>query len=156
MNMEKLKLYTLLIPFFILAWSCKTHPSQTPMKFETIVYNEYGPEMERTEKWINTQQDFEETYRYLYQNMSSLPEFPEIDFDKNAVVFIHFGQFSYGGIHYDVKEIEAKNNELNIFLKYNGPKLGQPALTVMTNPFMLIQVPKIKPNPEVINIILED
>lgn len=127
-------------------------PSHLP--FETIEYKQYGAEMSATEVWIDNQQEFENIYRKLNQHLSPTLETPAVDFDEYAVIFLHFGKFNYGGIEYEVVSIEENNKILNIKLNRNAPKFGEPALTVITNPFMFIEVPNIKPAPEQINLIL--
>lgn len=152
--MKKPKLYIILGLFLFLTWNCNAHLAQAPMEFETIVYNQYGPEMQSTEKWIDNQEEFEKTFQEMHRNLMPSKEIPNIDFDEKAVVLLHFGRFSYGGIHYEVVDVENVENTLNIKLSRSGPKAGEPALMVITNPFMFIEVSKMKSAPEQINLTL--
>ncbi|MDG4946830.1 hypothetical protein NMK71_10415 [Weeksellaceae bacterium KMM 9713] len=142
-------LFTFVIMF---SMSCKTN-HEASKSFNTLAYSEYGAEMEATQRLIENQEDFESIYTKVYVNLSPAPEMPTVDFNKNAVIFLHFGGFNYGGISYEVKEIKQEDKDLNIHLIRHSPKPGEPALTVMTNPFMFIEVPKFKSEIDHINII---
>lgn len=150
--MNKFLKYSLFTLLFILIMNCKTHHASLEKPFETLVYSQYGPEMEATKMMIENMQDFEKIYVKVYENRSPKPEIPTIDFDNKSVIFIHFGSFSYGGITYEVQKVSHENKELYIKLFHKQPKRGEPALTVMTNPVMLIEIPKINPTPTIINI----
>lgn len=144
--------YILITFIFMFSMSCKTN-HEASKSFKTLAYSQYGAEMEATQRLIDNKEDFESIYYKVYKNLSPTPEMPHVDFSKNSVVFLHFGGFNYGGISYEVQEINKENNDLNIHLIRQSPKSGEPALTVMTNPFMLIEVPKFKSEIEQINII---
>lgn len=144
--------YILITFVFMLSLSCKTN-HKASQSFKTLAYSQYGAEMEATQRLIDNQEDFESIYYKVYKNLSPTPEMPNVDFSKNSVVFLHFGGFNYGGISYGVEEIIKENRNLNIHLIRQSPKPGEPALTVMTNPFMLIEVPKYNSEIDQINII---
>lgn len=154
--MNKIIKHIFLGLFILLTISCKTQQMNSEESFETLVYSQYGPEMEATERIIENKSDFEEIYKKVYENIMPIPEMPEVNFNEKSVIFIHFGSYSYGGISYEVKEIVQNEGQLDITLIQDMPKRGEPALSVMTNPFMLIEIPKITPQPTNINIIKVD
>lgn len=151
--MNKFLKITFLISLFVLNMNCKTQQTSGSTPFNTIVYSQYGPEMEATEQIITNAKDFKSYYHLAYENRTPIPGIPKINFDERLVIFLHFGTFNHGGILFEVQEITQRNKELDIVLTQNSPKAGEPSLTVMTHPFMFIDVSRGKDLPNSINII---
>lgn len=139
----------------IISFNCQMQKNGVKA-FKTLAYSEYGAEMETTQQIIRSAEEFEKTYHNVYKNISPIPEIPSIDFKKKSVVFLHFGTFNYGGIQYKVEKITLKDEDLNIQLDRQGPKIGEPSMTVMTHPFMFIELPKLDAKVKNINLTKND
>ena len=97
-------------------------------------------------QWIADQQQYELTLAALHKGTisDSTAKFPVVDFDRYGVLLISMGQQRTGG--YSVK---LASNEMNIVdgrgkvrVQWNTKKPGMITIQMLTNPCLLLKVPK--------------
>lgn len=135
--------------------SCSTQKNAQDLNFTLLEYNEYGNQQFKEESILTSQISFAKKYAEVYQDHSPKPMVPTIDFKQKDVLFVHFGEFNYGGNQIDVKKIDWENENLVLTLHKSSPKAGEPVLTVMTYPFMFVEVDKLTKKPAEIQIVYD-
>ena len=123
------------------------------LAFQILEHSEYGTEMPAQQQLIKNQNALNAIYQKIFSNISPQPEPPEIDFKHKNVLFLHFGTYNHGGNSFKIDSIKNLNQQINVYLKLKSPAAGQPSLTVMTYPFMLIEIDKPQTEVQKINVI---
>ncbi|MDO5654596.1 MAG: protease complex subunit PrcB family protein [Flavobacteriaceae bacterium] len=136
--------------FFI---SCQTQNSIHRLNFEELANTEFGSEMSSQHRLIASQTEFEQIYRKVYAHQMPTPTIPAIDFSKNKVLFIHFGTFSHGGNSFRTDSITYYDKILKVYLQTSSPGLGQPTISVITHPFLMLKIENLTETPEKIEIL---
>lgn len=97
-------------------------------------------------KWIADQQSYEALFKELFSRQISTPR-PQaavVDFSKYAMLFISMGQQRTGG--YSVKlaseTMDVNNNRASVSVKWLVKKPGAMAVQMLTNPCLLLRVPR--------------
>ena len=124
-------------------------------EFNLLIYNEMGTEMPAQQRWIDNQADLHNIFTEVNRHVSPIPDAPFVNFNQKNVVFLHFGTFSYGGIQMELKNVEFNHPVLNITLSKQSPSAMQPALTVITHPYMFIEIDKLNSQPKEIKLTYE-
>ena len=143
------KLIVLLIVLFC-NLACQMQKTNRNLEFEVLEKSEFGAEMQAQNQLITTPQDFAKIQKTVFANQSPQPKIKNVDFNKKNVIFIHLGTYSYGGNAFEVTKVEQIDTELIIDLYIDSPGMGEPALTVITYPFVFIEIDK--PHKEIQNI----
>lgn len=146
-----LKKYLIASLFFAFI-SCSTTHSNGKMTFTTLEYTEFGNYQEKEKRLIQDVDTFRDVYTKVYENHSPIPEIPKVNFKKNDVIFIHFGEFRHGGIKMSVDSIFWDKKDLVISINKKSPKAGEPVSSVMTYPFLFVEIDKLSKKPNDIKL----
>lgn len=68
---------------------------------------------------------------------------PEIDFEKETVLFVALGQKRTGGYAVEIAEVKRMEGKVEVLVKTRKPKPGGFQLQALTAPFHAVAVPKI-------------
>jgi hypothetical protein len=72
------------------------------------------------------------------------PEPPEIDFNKNSVVFVSAGRKTTGGYTIEVSDVRRSKDKTEIVVTTKGPKEGALTIQALTAPFHIVEVARIE------------
>ncbi|MDO5510632.1 MAG: protease complex subunit PrcB family protein [Weeksellaceae bacterium] len=118
----------------------------TAMDFKQIEYNLYGTNETANHVVVNDKSSFERQWRTLHQNMSPIPAVPQVDFGKNTVIIVNFGQMNHGGHHASVNHVYRVGDTVHVELNSKTPSAGEMVTTVMTNPYLILSTEKFVHN----------
>ncbi len=85
---------------------------------------------------------FTETFQSLHAAELPQPKPPEVDFAQSAVLIVSLGQKPSAGNQVDVEHIQQQKGVLNVQLRVSKPPPTSSQATVMTSPFIVIEVAK--------------
>ena len=144
--------FSVLLVIVVLLTGCQVQKNMKNLDFKILESSQYGAEMTEQYKLITSASEYRKVYQQVFADITPQPEIPAIDFDRKNVLFIHFGTFSHGGNTFDVDSIQYANKNLDVYLRSSFPGPGQPSVTVITHPFLLIELDKPAQTVEIINI----
>lgn len=101
-----------------------------------------GPYASQHFRIISEAPDFKDTFQSLHATELPRPKPPEVDFATSAVLVISLGQQPSAGYQVDVEQIQRQGEVLNVRLRLSKPSSTSVQATVMTSPYIVIQVPK--------------
>jgi hypothetical protein len=124
----------------------KTAPDG-PLAYSVILSGSHSQADSFQVKLITNSRDWEKTWQIVAGAEEPLPKIPTIDFDSQCVIAAFMGSRSSSGYKIEITSIEKKGENLRVHVKkYETPGM----LTVMTNPFTLVRLPRGKYKLEVI------
>jgi len=88
------------------------------------------------------QSDFKDFYSYLHMNKVPHPDAPEIDFAKNILVFLCYGEQKTAGYFISVRDVSERKETLVVKAVLLGPPEGSMSAQVITYPYLLMTVPR--------------
>jgi hypothetical protein len=68
---------------------------------------------------------------------------PQVDFDKESILFVAAGQKRSGGHRIEIAELKQVEGKVEVLVKIQGPKPGGIQLQALTAPFHIVAVPKV-------------
>jgi hypothetical protein len=68
---------------------------------------------------------------------------PEVDFEKESVLFVALGQKRSGGFSIEITGIDQSGGKTNILVRAQAPKPGGMQLQAITSPFHIVAVPRV-------------
>lgn len=68
---------------------------------------------------------------------------PEVDFEKESVLFVALGQKRSGGFSIEIAGVDRSGGKTNILIRTHAPKPGGMQLQAITSPFHIVAVPRI-------------
>ncbi|HBC47129.1 MAG TPA: hypothetical protein DEO84_10560 [candidate division Zixibacteria bacterium] len=118
-----------------------------PVAYTVILSGSHSSADKYEVKLVTTKKDWENTWQIAKGGEEPLPGIPSVDFSHQNVIAVFMGQRSSSGYKIEISSIEKKGAVLRVHVKkYETPGM----LTVMTNPFTLVRVPRGKYELEVI------
>jgi hypothetical protein len=101
-----------------------------------------GPFASQSFRIISEAPVFTEAFQSLHAAEVPRPTSPEVDFAQSAVLILSLGQQPSAGYQIDVEQIKQQGEVLNVQLRLSKPSSTSVQATVVTSPFIVIQVPK--------------
>ncbi|MGI9526861.1 MAG: hypothetical protein ACR2MS_07115 [Weeksellaceae bacterium] len=123
----------------------KEVPMQT-VTFEELTFNEHGSGTPSQNTVFHNALDFDNAWKQAHSKMKPIPAVPKVDFDKESVLFIDFGQRTHGGAIYKVKDVMIKADTAIVSTSKPSSDPDKLYTTVMTRPFMFIKINSTKVN----------
>lgn len=149
-----MKFFTYFIVILGLLTACQVQNNMHNLNFKVLESSQYGAEMPQQQRLITSQDEYSAIHKKVFANMFPAPEMKEIDFTQKNILFLHFGTFNHGGNTFEVDSIQYENTQLNVYMNTTSPGAGQPSLTVMTYPFLMLEIDK--PTQPVETIVIKD
>lgn len=72
------------------------------------------------------------------------PPLPEIDFDKQSVIFVGAGRKNTGGYSIEVRDVRKVDDHTEVLVATHEPKPGGLTIQALTAPFHIVKVPRIE------------
>ncbi len=85
---------------------------------------------------------FTRAFQALHATELPRPKPPEVDFKTSAVLVVSLGQKPSSGYQVDVEQIQQEGEVLKVQLRLSAPSSTSTQATVVTSPYIVIQVPK--------------
>jgi len=112
-----------------------TEVNKGTVKYEILKEAGYQGREEKSFEIIEENASLSKLYNEINET-----EIPKIDFSNSKVVALFLGQRNSGGYSIKVKSIEEKGGKVILKVEEVGPKSGEMALTVITNPFTIVKL----------------
>lgn len=133
-----------LIFLFLLLVSCtKETEVFSSVPFEIIASGQYSGLTEKTYQLTNSQEELNSVWQKIYSIQIPPPPVPIIDFSQNSVILVARGEQKTSGYSIEIIKIEATSKEARVYLRLTSPLQEGILLPVLTQPFILVQTPKI-------------
>ncbi len=126
---------------FVLAGSGRRgdSPKNGAVDFQVILSGPYSNAKVPDIQLIKSEGEWERIWQMAQGKVEPLPQLPTVDFDKSYVIAAFMGERSSSGYHIEIDKIEKNGKKLQVHVKkYETPGM----LTVMTQPYTLVRVPK--------------
>ncbi|MXV38923.1 hypothetical protein GO491_09605 [Flavobacteriaceae bacterium Ap0902] len=147
------KYITILILFTSILYSCANRSidydkknSTKSVDYELLTYGETGSGIVTDQKVYHNDSSFELAWKQVHARMSPIPAIPTIDFNKERVIFLDFGEHNYGGFVYNIEDISLKENLAIVKVIEHSQDEEMMRMAVMTRPFMFIKINKTNVN----------
>jgi hypothetical protein len=123
-----------------------------PVQFYTVLAGSHSLSDSSYVVLIKNQDDWNDTWLIAKGKIEPLPSIPTIDFGNEYIIAAFMGQRPTSGYKIEITEIEKRGSILDVFLKkYETPGM----LTVITNPYCLVRLPKGNYDLNIIEEIVE-
>lgn len=138
--MKKLLLTVLTLGLF----ACSTTNKLGANDYTVLLSREYGGNETFSKAIIDNTNDFANEISNLSIDESEYSKFLNIDFKTKNVLLLHLGQKNTGGYSIKINKIEQKGDFLTVYYSVNKPKPGENVTMALTNPFIMVELPKTK------------
>jgi hypothetical protein len=113
--------------------------SDGQVQYTVILSGPYSGANEYEVKLVTNQREWEQIWQVAKGKEDPLPSIPTVNFNHQYVIAAFMGQRSSSGYKIEISDIQKHGKILKVHIKkYETPGM----LTVMTNPFTLIRVPR--------------
>lgn len=112
-------------------------------KLRTIAKGAFSGVQEQTFQVITNDAQWKDIWRKHSALKKPVTAAPEIDFDKESVVFAALGQKRTGGYAIEVVRVETAGAKTEVLLRTRAPAPGGFQLQALSAPFHIVAVPKI-------------
>jgi hypothetical protein len=110
-----------------------------PVPFQTILAGSHSLADTAFVELVTNKREWENIWLIAKGLVDPLPTRPTVDFSRQYVIAAFMGQRESSGYRIEVTSIEKAGRILNVYIKrYETPGM----LTVITNPFTLVRLPK--------------
>lgn len=139
--------FIVLIAFSLLT-SCKhTQPLdnaaiQRSIPFEVLYEDAISNIPDPTEEVITSSKRLQEVFDAINSTRKPSLPLPEVDWSKEALVFINVGYRSTGGYSVQVDRIEKDAQEYTVYISGKSPKPTDMVTMVLTYPWVLVKFEK--------------
>jgi hypothetical protein len=112
------------------------------ISYEVLLEGTFSGIKEPLQKVITTNQEWEDLWKKHVSVIVPQPPVPEIDFENTVVAAIFQGEKNKGGYQVRLKEIIPQGKDVVVHYKLVEPPENSFTLSVLTQPFILIKIPK--------------
>jgi hypothetical protein len=110
-----------------------------PVEYSVILSGSYSVVDSFQVKLVTDRKEWEETWHQATGREEPLPNIPTVSFDRQYVIAAFMGERRSSGYRIEISSIVKKGRTLEVTVKrYETPGM----LTVITDPFTLVRVPK--------------
>jgi hypothetical protein len=114
-------------------------PEGSPVEFQVILSGPYSNADTYSVELVTSEKEWDRVWRTAKGREEPLPERPSVNFGRSYVVAAFMGERNSSGYKIEIDKIVKKGRTLRVHVKkYETPGM----LTVMTQPFTLVRVPK--------------
>lgn len=141
--MKKHKKINLILIFIIsiIISSCSSSQPK-PVNFTVVTKGGNSGYTKKERIVVKNKEDFEKMWQNLYINFTDKPAVPEIDFSKQTIIGVFFGDYMSGGSSIGVKSVNANDEEIIVTIEEITPGNNCVTPDVITQPYQIISIPK--------------
>ena len=115
---------------------------QNIIAFELLAQDFYGGMTESKFMVIKNEKTLDTIYNLINEGKTPVLKMPVINFEQETVLALFLGEKNSGGYSIDVEQIMNVNDKVNVAYKITSPKAGEMVISVMTQPYCIIKIPK--------------
>ncbi len=112
------------------------------ISYEVLLEGTFSGIKEPLQKVITTNEEWEELWKKHVSVIVPQPPVPEIDFESNVVAALFAGEKMKSGYQIRLKEVVPQGKDVIVRYKMVEPPENSFTLTVLTQPFIFIKIPK--------------
>lgn len=141
--MKKYKKVNLILIFIIsvIISSCSSSQPK-PVSFTIVTQGGNSGYTKKQRIVVKNKADFENMWQNLYINFSDKPAVPDVDFTKQTVIGVFFGEYMSGGSSIGVKSVNANDEGIIVTVEEITPGSNCVTTDVITQPYQIISIPK--------------
>ena len=114
-----------------------------PVKMRNIAHGNFSGIQTATQLVVTNSNQWEKLWKeHSAQRLPAEPA-PEINFEKETVLFVAAGRKRSGGHRIEIAEVQQTKGETEVIVKTHTPKPGGIQLQALTAPFHAVAIPKI-------------
>lgn len=125
-------------------FSCSSVKKLDTDEYLVLLSGQYGGSEKFSKAIIDNNNDLANEISNLPIDEADYSKFLNIDFKTKNVLLLHLGQKNTGGYSISIAKIEQKGELLTVYYKINSPKPGENVTMALTNPFIMVELPKTK------------
>lgn len=129
--------------FLILLLSLARNPGDLPVNYKVIEEGQQSPLTSLSGVVITNREVWEVGYSYIHATKIPSPKAPTINFKDSVAILITLGERRTAGFGIEVESIVLKEGKLIVSTKEKCPKPGSGLLQVITQPYLILQVPRL-------------
>jgi hypothetical protein len=114
-----------------------------PEKMRTIGKGNFSGIQEATQLVVTNAAQWTEVWRKHSARKIPTEKAPEVDFEKETVIFVALGQKATGGHSAEISEVKSIDSKTEVLVKARAPRPGGIQLQAISAPFHAVAVPKI-------------
>ncbi len=112
------------------------------ISYEVLLEGTFSGIKEPLEKVITTNEEWEELWKKHVSVIVPQPLVPEVDFESNVLAVLFAGEKNKSGYQIRLKEVVPQGKDVIVRYKMVEPPENSFTLTVLTQPFIFIKIPK--------------
>jgi PrcB C-terminal len=112
------------------------------INYEVLLEGTYSGIREPLQKVVTSNEDWEELWKKHVSVIVPQPPVPEVDFENYVVAALFAGEKRTSGYQIRIKEIAPQGQNIVVRYKMVEPPENSFMLQVLTQPFVLIELPK--------------
>jgi protease stability complex PrcB-like protein len=110
--------------------------------YEVLLEGTFSGIREPLQKVITTNEEWEDLWKKHVSVIVPQPPVPEIDFENTVIAAIFAGEKNKSGYQVRLKEVVPQGKDVILHYKLVEPPENSFTLTVITQPFILVKIPK--------------
>jgi hypothetical protein len=112
--------------------------------FKTLDKGGFSGIQQQLEVVVTNKNQWEELWGKHTAQKLPKPPAPEIDFDKQSIVFISLGRKNTGGYSVEITDIQRSGKKAEVLFSSKEPKPGGFTIQALTAPFHIVTTPRIE------------
>ncbi|MCI0448075.1 protease complex subunit PrcB family protein [bacterium] len=112
------------------------------ISYEVLLEGTYSGIREPLQKVITANEEWEQLWKKHVSVIVPQPPVPEVDFENNVVAALFAGEKMKSGYQIRLKEVVPQGKDVIVRYKMVEPPENSFTLTVLTQPFIFIKIPK--------------
>lgn len=112
------------------------------ISYEVLLEGTFSGIKEPLQKVISTNQEWEDLWKKHVSVIVPQPPVPEVDFESYVIAAIFSGEKNKSGYQVRLKEVVPQGKDVIVRYKMVEPPENSFTLTVLTQPFLLLKIPK--------------
>ena len=136
------RIWPVLLGVLMCACVSANEPSQ-PSKIRPIAKGGFSGFQEPAQIVVTNSTQWAELWRKHSAKQIPAKPAPEVNFDKESVLFVSLGQKRSGGYSVEITGLEQTAGKAKVLVKTQAPKPGGMQLQAITSPFHIVAVPRL-------------
>lgn len=113
------------------------------LSFATLQRGAYSGVTERKAVIISDDASWRANWQQLTARQHPAPDAPAMDFSQHSVLAVYMGEKPTGGYTIEITGVEVAGGKLRVTVKQTSPGPGSMVTQALTQPYHMIQIPKV-------------
>ena len=111
---------------------------------KTLAKGTFSGIQEPTQTVVTNQAQWTDLWAKHVAQKTPQPPAPEVNFDKETVIFVTLGRKNSGGYGVEITGVRRSGNTREILVSTTDPKPGGLTIQALTAPFHIVAVPRLQ------------